>query len=276
MMLATVDAARAERGARALRLRARRGGRGRRGPLDRRARSPAGLRGDFAITGEPTDLHIGVQAKGVLAVRASRSPASPRTARRRGWATTRSSRPTTPSGGSRRCPSAASPPTSSTARRSTSRGSSAATRSTRCPTRCCMDVDIRYLPNQDTGAILAQIREIADLKVVKSLRARPGDRLAAEPVRACPARRAGPVDRGRSAEHRPRRRLRRGLVHRGRRARCRVRPDRRRPPRPRRVGLDRSLSHYRRALGDFVAQLPAWLEEERGGGGLRALEGGLA
>src|SRR5437762_8675081 len=28
-----------------------------------------GLRGDFALTGEPTDLHIGVQAKGVLAVR---------------------------------------------------------------------------------------------------------------------------------------------------------------------------------------------------------------
>ena len=29
----------------------------------------AGLGGDFAITGEPTDLHIGVQAKGVLAFR---------------------------------------------------------------------------------------------------------------------------------------------------------------------------------------------------------------
>src|SRR5215211_2560988 len=28
-----------------------------------------GLRGDFAITGEPTDLHVGVQAKGVLALR---------------------------------------------------------------------------------------------------------------------------------------------------------------------------------------------------------------
>src|SRR5919112_4018130 len=28
-----------------------------------------GLRADFAMTGEPTDLHIGVQAKGVLAVR---------------------------------------------------------------------------------------------------------------------------------------------------------------------------------------------------------------
>src|SRR5205085_12062482 len=29
----------------------------------------SGYRGDFAITGEPTDLHIGVQAKGVLAIR---------------------------------------------------------------------------------------------------------------------------------------------------------------------------------------------------------------
>src|SRR5437588_6888429 len=29
----------------------------------------AGLGGDFAITGEPTDLHIGIQAKGVLAFR---------------------------------------------------------------------------------------------------------------------------------------------------------------------------------------------------------------
>ena len=28
-----------------------------------------GYLGDFAITGEPTDLHIGIQAKGVLALR---------------------------------------------------------------------------------------------------------------------------------------------------------------------------------------------------------------
>ena len=49
----------------------------------------AGLRADFAITGEPTDLHVGVQAKGVLAVRIG-STAAPRTARRRGSATTRS------------------------------------------------------------------------------------------------------------------------------------------------------------------------------------------
>ena len=29
----------------------------------------SGFVGDFAITGEPTDLHIGVEAKGVLALR---------------------------------------------------------------------------------------------------------------------------------------------------------------------------------------------------------------
>ena len=47
----------------------------------------AGYIGDFAITGEPTDLHVGVQAKGVLALR-SWSSARPRTVRRRGSATT--------------------------------------------------------------------------------------------------------------------------------------------------------------------------------------------
>src|SRR6476620_6381831 len=40
--------------------------------LDERATEVAvkrGLGGDFAITGEPTDMHIGVEAKGVLAMR---------------------------------------------------------------------------------------------------------------------------------------------------------------------------------------------------------------
>jgi len=35
------------------------------------------------------------------------------------------------------------------------------------PERCTIDVDIRYLPNQDPGDILAQIRTIGDLEVVK-------------------------------------------------------------------------------------------------------------
>ena len=46
-----------------------------------------GFTGDFAITGEPTDLHIGVQAKGVLAMRLEVA-APPPTARRPGSATT--------------------------------------------------------------------------------------------------------------------------------------------------------------------------------------------
>ena len=121
-------------GARALHLRARRGVRRRRLPLHARRSSQEGLRADFAITGEPTDLHIGVQAKGVLAVRVEVS----RDGRARldavARATTRSSRRTTYSGGSRLYASAASRPISSTGPRSTSRASTAATRSTRCPT----------------------------------------------------------------------------------------------------------------------------------------------
>ena len=69
MMCAVHDAAAQDARPRALRLRARRGVRGRRRPLDRRARRARACAADFAITGEPTDLHIGVQAKGVLAVR---------------------------------------------------------------------------------------------------------------------------------------------------------------------------------------------------------------
>src|SRR5204862_5443633 len=35
------------------------------------------------------------------------------------------------------------------------------------PDECSIDVDIRYLPNQDPGDILAQIRAIPDLDIVK-------------------------------------------------------------------------------------------------------------
>ena len=40
----------------------------------------------------------------------------------------------------------------------------------------------------------------------------------------------------------------------------RVRPRRRGPPRPRRVGLGASLSRYRQAIGDFILHLPEGLE----------------
>ena len=94
----------------------------------------SGFLGDFAITGEPTDLHIGVEAKGVLALRLEverrrrprRHPVAGRQRRAEGASTfsAASSRYRLP-GTARSC---------STAPRSTSAGSWAATRSTRCPT----------------------------------------------------------------------------------------------------------------------------------------------
>ena len=226
----------------------------------RRADRPAHRRpGQGRARGAPADL-----------------AAPPPTARPRGWATTRSSRPTTPSGASRRCPSAASPPTSSTARRSTSRGSSAATRSTRSPTVCTIDVDIRFLPNQDPGDIMTQIRAIGGPRDRQVLHARAGHRLAPQPLRAGAARRGRALDRGRRAVDRPRRRLGRDLVPGGRHPRGRVRPRRRRPSRSARVGLDLlagALSPG--ALGDFVKHLPAWLERQEQPA-LRAVDGGLA
>ena len=69
MMCALHDLRRAGRRARALRLRLRRGVRGGRASAGSDHLVEQGYLGDFAITGEPTDLHIGIQAKGVLAMR---------------------------------------------------------------------------------------------------------------------------------------------------------------------------------------------------------------
>jgi succinyl-diaminopimelate desuccinylase len=125
-----------------------------------------GLRGDFAITGEPTDLHIGIQAKGVLALRAA--------------VTGTAAHGSTPWLGdnailkahdafrrietlpfSRESSDLFDRPSINLAR---IQGGDAFNK---VPDRCEMDVDIRYLPNQDPGAILAEIRQIDDLDVVR-------------------------------------------------------------------------------------------------------------
>src|SRR6185436_12536713 len=41
------------------------------------------------------------------------------------------------------------------------------------PDACCMDVDIRFLPGQDPGDILAQIRAIPDVRIVKTFTRAP-------------------------------------------------------------------------------------------------------
>ena len=249
---------------RPLRLRPRRGVRGRRRPLDRRARRrrPHRRLRDHRRADRPAHRRPG-QGRARRARRGRAAP--PRTARRRGSATTRSSRRTTPSGASRRCRSAASPPTCSTARRSTSRGSRAATRSTRSPTAA--DGRRHPLPARTRTRARSSARSArsATSRSLKCFTRAPAIVSRRNPYVARCATRSAALDRGRGAERRPRRRLRRGLVPRGGHPGGRVRAGRRRPPRPRGVGLDRArCAATGRRSGTSSRALPAWLERERG------------
>jgi len=230
------------------------------------------LNADFAITGEPTDLHIGVQAKGVCAVRVEI----------RGTAAHGS----TPWLGdnailkahdvfrrietlpfSRESSDLFDRPSINIARII---GGDAFNK---VPDRCSMDVDIRFLPNQDPGDILSQIRAIPDTTIVKSFirapaivsrknpyvlalreavgRASEGEALsigrdgASDAVSfleaGIPAVEFGPIGGG----------------HHG----------------PEEWVSIASLARYRQALQDFISGLPAYLER---GSDLRAVEGGLA
>jgi succinyl-diaminopimelate desuccinylase len=143
-----------------------------------------GLRGSFAITGEPTDLHIGVQAKGVLAVRVEVSGIA--------------AHGSTPWAGdnailkaydvfrrietlrfSRESSDLFDRPSINVARIV---GGDAFNK---VPDRCTMDVDIRFLPNQDPGEILAEIRALPDVRIVKTFQRAPARVSRANPyVRA--------------------------------------------------------------------------------------------
>ena len=57
------------------------------------------------------------------------------------------------------------------------------------PDRCEMAVDVRYLPGQDPGEILAQVRAIGAIDVTPHLHPPAGDRAAVKPVRAGASRR---------------------------------------------------------------------------------------
>src|SRR3954449_5884475 len=233
-----------------------------------------GLRADFALTGEPTDLHIGVQAKGVLAVRVEVSGTA--------------AHGSTPWLGdnailkaldvfrrietlpfSRQSSDLFDRPSINLARIS---GGDAFNK---VPDVCTMDVDIRYLPTQDPGEILAQIRQIGDLEILKQFIRQPaivsrrnpfvlalrdavgrsieGDALsvgrdgASDAISflevGIPAVEFGPVGGGHHGPHEW-------------------------------VAVS-SLRTYREALRDFVLQLPGWLDRQDAAP-LRAVEGGLA
>src|SRR3954466_13734649 len=236
------------------------------------------LNADFAITGEPTDLHIGVQAKGVCAVRVeirgtSAHGATPwlgDNAILKAYDVFRRIE-TLPF--SRESSDLFDRPSINVARII---GGDAFNK---VPDRCTMDVDIRFLPNQDPGEILAAIRALPDVRIVKTFQRAPALVSRANPyVRGLreavsnslegealsigrdgasdaisflqagvPAVEFGPVGDG---HHGP----------------------------AEWVSID-SLHRYRRALGDFVTGLPAWLDAARaadGGARLRAVDGGRA
>ena len=136
-----------------------------------------------------------------------------------------------------------------------------------------MAIDIRYLPGQDPGEILAEVRALPDLEVVRSFtrvpamvsRTNPFVRALGDAVRQSTGNETMGVGRDGASdavsfmeagipavEFGPR-----GGGHHG----------------PEEWVSVSSLAAYRRALTDFVTELPARLE---GTGGLRAVEGGLA
>ena len=123
-----------------------------------------GQTGDFAITGEPTNFHVGIQAKGVLACRL--------------LVHGRAAHSSTPWDGDNAVLKAVDVfrrietlPFSRESSEYFDRPSINLGRImggdalNKVPDACSMDVDIRYLPNQDPGDILEEIRTIPDMEV---------------------------------------------------------------------------------------------------------------
>jgi len=235
----------------------------------------AGYVGDFAITGEPTNLHVGVQAKGVLALRIMVFGTS--------------AHGSTPWLGDnavlkaidvfRRIESMPFTLESSELfdRPSVNLGRIiGGDAPNKVPEECAMDVDIRYLPEQDPGELLAQIRALPDVHVARSFIWPPARVSPRNPYVVALCQAASRLTDGESVsvgrdgasdavafqkagvpavEFGPT-----GSGHHG--------PDEW-------VSID-SLARYRRALVDFARDVPVRFAAEDSGDGLRAVEGGLA
>ena len=237
----------------------------------------SGFHGDFAITGEPTDLHVGVQAKGVLAFRLNVNG--------------RAAHGSTPWLGDNAVLKAIdvfrrieSLPFSRESSELFDRPSVNLGRIhggdalNKVPDLCTMVVDIRYLPNQDPGDILEQIRSIPDIEVVRTFTRVPAYVSRANPYVVALVAAVGRLTKGESmsvgrdgasdavsflqagipaVEFGPA-----GAGHHG----------------PEEWVSISSLAQYRQALCDFVAQLPTALTRpaEPPTGTLHAVEGGLA
>jgi succinyl-diaminopimelate desuccinylase len=131
-----------------------------------------GFVGDFAITGEPTNLQVGVQAKGVLALRLEVAG--------------RAAHGSTPWLGDNAIVKAVevfrgleSLPFARQSSELFDRPSINLGRIwggdtlNRVPETCVIDVDVRFLPEQDPDEILAQIKGLPDTRLITTFRRRP-------------------------------------------------------------------------------------------------------
>jgi succinyl-diaminopimelate desuccinylase len=134
----------------------------------------SGFVGDFAITGEPTDLHVGVAAKGVLAMRLlvsghaahGATPWLGENAILRAYEVFRELESLPFAGQSSEL---FDRPSINLGR---ILGGDALNK---VPDSCVIDVDVRYLPEQDPGEILAQVRELPDTRVISTFSRPPAD-----------------------------------------------------------------------------------------------------
>src|SRR4051812_44521474 len=127
----------------------------------------AGFVGDFAITGEPTDMQVGVAAKGVLAMRIQvlghaahgATPWLGENAILRAYEVFRELESLPFAGQSSEL---FDRPSINLGR---ILGGDALNK---VPDSCVIDVDVRYLPEQDPGEILAQVRELSGTRVIST------------------------------------------------------------------------------------------------------------
>jgi succinyl-diaminopimelate desuccinylase len=126
-----------------------------------------GFVGDFVITGEPTDMHIGIQAKGVLAMRlevAGRAAhgATPWMGENAIMKALEVFREIESLPFARQSSELFDRPSINLGR---ILGGDALNK---VPDTCVIDVDIRYLPEQDPSAILGEVRELPGAEVIST------------------------------------------------------------------------------------------------------------
>ncbi|MGO9899854.1 MAG: M20 family metallopeptidase [Solirubrobacteraceae bacterium] len=235
----------------------------------------SGKGGDFAITGEPTDMHIGVEAKGVLAM----------------WILVngRAAHSSTPWLGDNAILKAVDlfrtietlpfmrESSQMFDRPSINLGRIAGGDAlNKVPDRCAMSVDVRYLPGQDPAEILTQVRTIPEIEVQRTFIHPPVTVSPSDPyVRALRdavsrASREEVLSVGRDGASDAASFIEAGIPA------VEFGPSGAGHHGPEEWVSVAALARYRRALADFVRVLPLWLQDGPAPrGNPRSLEGGL-